>query len=205
MKLIPLITAAALALSTCGNAFAQEQPTGSKLLTRGYRGFVDGSLICGNLETDGLDFSRTNIGIMTAHGFQFNPHIFLGGGFGFRFYAGGDDIYWQGSDETVEEFDVLFPIFAAFRYDIVDKKVSPFLEYRLGGYASLSGYDETSLGGVYMNMNFGVRIKRLNISCGYETMPGTLSIDAGRYGSADIDVKQNSFVFRVGVDVGKRR
>lgn len=205
MKLIPLITAAALALSTCGNAFAQEQPTGSKLLTRGYRGFVDGSLICGNLETDGLDFSRTNIGIMTAHGFQFNPHIFLGGGFGFRFYAGGDDIYWPGSDVTVDAFNAFMPIFAAFRYDILDKKVSPFLECRLGGYASLCAGEYCSLGGLYMNMNFGARIKRLNISCGYEAMPGTFSIDDEDYGNMDIDVKQNAFVFRVGVDVGKRR
>lgn len=203
MKLLSLITA--LALSVGGTALAQEQPAGSNLLTRGYRGFVDGSLVCGNLETDGLDFSRTNIGIMTAHGFQFNPHIFLGGGLGFRFNAGGDDIYWLDSDETVEAYNVYLPIFAAFRYDIMDKKVSPFLEYRLGGYASLSADEYCSLGGIYMNMNFGVRIKRLNISCGYETMPGTFSIDLDNMGSADIDVKQNSFVFRVGVDVGKRR
>ena len=205
MKQNFLIAAAALAFSICGNAPAQEQPAGSKLLTRGYRGFVDGNLVFGKLEADGQNFSRTNFGFTTAHGFQFNPHIFLGAGFGLSFNEGSDDILWPGSDVTVDAFDAFMPIFAAFRYDILDKKVSPFLECRLGGYASLCAGEYCSLGGMYMNINFGVRIKRLNISCGYEAMPGTFSFDDEDYGNMDIDVKQNSFVFRVGVDVDKRR
>lgn len=176
-------------------AASYSNSSSSSSLIRGYRGFVDGGVDAGRVFDDGYVSTYTRIGFTTTHGFQFNPHIFFGGGLGWQIQAG---------DDLIEDFDVLFPIYAAFRYDIVDGKVSPFASARVGGYASLTyDYDNTLAGG-YFNVNFGVRIRRLNLSVGYEAMPGTFSEDEYHGNSRDYDFGLNSFVFRVGVDVGRR-
>ncbi len=172
----------------------------SGCLIRGYRGFADGGIYASTLriEYDGEEEGRdsyTRIGFSTTHGFQFNPHIFLGGGFGMQGYL--DDYF-------VEDFDLIMPIYAAFRCDFVDKRVSPFASFRLGGFTSLMCIDDESFGGAYFNLNFGVRIRRLNIAIGYEGMPGTASVYDNDFRYVDFDTKLNSFVFRVGVDFGRR-
>ncbi len=88
---------------------------GSQSPARGYRGFVDGNFLCGE------DFEYQ---ILTTHGFQFNPHIFAGAGAGF----GSLDL------------DLVSIFYGAFRYDIVHKKVSPFIDFRLGGYLWAEDY-----------------------------------------------------------------
>lgn len=165
----------------------------SPYLVRGYRGFVDGGLYVGGIKDANSTYAR--VGITTTHGCQFNPHIFFGGGFGWQFYPG---------DSYIDDLDLLVPIYAAFRYDILEGKISPFASARVGGYVGLSCEDENRLGGAYLNINAGVRIRRLNLSVGYEAMPGTFSEQDSYYGTQDIDLRINSFVFRVGVDVGRR-
>ena len=52
-----------------------------------------------------------------------------------------------------------------------------------------------------------MRIKRLNMSIGYEAMPGYASLeiyDNGQYDFYDYNLRINSFVFRMGVDIGRR-
>ena len=145
----------------------------SRSLIRGYRGFVDGGVYVGRVVDDGYGTTYTRIGFTTTHGFQFNPHIFLGGGLGWQVQA-GDDL------------------------------ISPFASARVGGYASLTNDYDNTLAGGYFNVNFGVRIRRLNMSVGYEAMPGTFSEDDYYGDGRDYDFGLNSFVFRVGVDVGRR-
>ena len=190
--------------SPASGSYAQLAPSSrSGCLTRAYRGFVDGGIYAGTLrhELDGEEVYRetfTRIGFTTTHGFQFNPHIFLGGGLG-----------WQiQTSSAYGDYDLLFPIYTAFRTDFVDKRVSPFASFRLGGYASLSCVDiDNIVVGAYVNLNFGVRIKRLNMSIGYEAMPGYASLeiyDNGQYDFYDYNLRINSFVFRMGVDIGRR-
>lgn len=167
----------------------------SRSLIRGYRGFVDGGVYVGRIVENGVGVSFTRIGFSTTHGFQFNPHIFFGGGLGWQVQAG---------DDVVEDFDVLFPVYAAFRYDVFPGKVSPFASARIGGYASLTCDDFNTVGGGYFNVNVGVRIRRLNMSFGYEAMPGTFSVEDYHGNEYDNDYGMNTFVFRVGVDVGRR-
>ena len=80
--------------------------------------------------------------------------------------------------------------------------------YFFGGYASLSCVEiDNIVVGAYVNLNFGVRIKRLNMSIGYEAMPGYASLeiyDNGQYDFYDYNLRINSFVFRMGVDIGRR-
>lgn len=184
--------------SVSGDAikYSSSSSSSSRSLIRGYRGFVDGGVYAGRCVDGNSGVAYTRIGFTTTHGFQFNPHIFFGGGIGWQVQAG---------DDLIEDFDVLFPLYAAFRYDIIDGKISPFASARVGGFASLTCVDDNELAGGYFNVNFGVRISRLNLSVGYEAMPGIFTEDNYYNGrSEDLDFTINSFVFRVGVDVGRR-
>lgn len=167
-----------------------------RYLVRGYRGFVDGGLYAGGCVSDGESSSYTRIGFTTTHGAQINRHIFVGAGLGFQFQAG---------DDLVEAFNTLMPIYGAFRFDFSDRRVSPFASARVGGFVGLSTEDYESLGGSYLNVNFGVRLRRLNLSVGYENMLANYSIDDFGYGDTEADGTINTFVFRVGVDLGRRR
>lgn len=199
ISLGPSFSSASLAQdATSDGSSSSSFSSSQRYLVRGYRGFVDGGLYAGGCDSDGESASYTRIGFSTTHGAQINRHIFVGGGLGFQF---------QASDELVDAFNTLMPIYAAFRSDFSDRKVSPFASARVGGFVALSSSDE-SLGGSYMNVDFGVRLRRLNMSVGYERMYGTYSTYAIHgYNFIDIDKKVsiNTFVFRVGVDLGRRR
>lgn len=199
MRLFRLLAlAVAVTLSTC--AFAQDHPI------RGYRGFVDGGVHVGVLRFKVSDFLSSfygeaewahynRLGISTTHGYQFNPHFFLGGGVEWQIYP-GDEV------ET-EDLESLFAAYANFRYDMFESRISPFASARIGGYTSLTESDFSDLGGAYFNVNVGARIGRLNLSVGYECMPGSAT-GQGQYANSEYDMRLNSFVFRAGVDIGRR-
>lgn len=188
---------ASLAQETTPDGFSSSPfSTSHRYLVRGYRGFVDGGLYAGGCKSNGETASYTRIGFSTTHGGQINRHIFVGAGLGIQFQAG---------DDLVEAFNTLMPIYAAFRADFSDGKVSPFASARVGGFAGLSSEDYESLGGSYLNVNFGVRLRRLNLSVGYENMLANYSIDDPGFGDSESDGTINTFVFRVGVDLGRRR
>lgn len=187
---------ASLAQEANPEGYSSSFSSSQRYLVRGYRGFVDGGLYAGGCDSDGESASYTRIGFTTTHGAQINRHIFVGAGLGFQFQTG---------DDLVEAFNTLMPIYAAFRFDFSDRKVSPFASARVGGFVGLSTEDYESLGGSYLNVNFGVRLRRLNLSVGYENMLANYSIDDFGYGDTEADGTINTFVFRVGVDLGRRR
>jgi hypothetical protein len=78
-------------------------------LSKGYRGFFDVAL--------GGDEGGTTFDLTTIHGGQINPHLFLGAGITVHF----------GCDE------LSLPIFANLRYDILDKRNTPYADLKLGG------------------------------------------------------------------------
>lgn len=113
-------------------------------LTPGYRGFVGVETMLGNFI--GLELS-------TVHGKQLNNKIFIGGGTGIIF---ADN--WEGEHYS-------FPVFADFRVDFVNKKISPFLDLRAGADFAVSGDS-----GFYGDCSVGCRFKRSSISFGLHTI-----------------------------------
>lgn len=100
---------------------------------RGYNAFIESGFTFG----DETCFDM----ISTVHGYQFNNHLFLGGGMALHNYDGiGDD------DDTY--FAV--PIFVNFRANFMNKKVTPFADARLG-------YTYGDVEGAYGSIGIGIR------------------------------------------------
>ena len=124
-----------------------------------YRGFVDAGYDVGI----GY-FEMSHFSITTSHGYQFNPYIFLGAGTAFHFMKGyktpGMNI---ALDERESKVDI--PVFANARVNFMKKKVTPFIDGKVGTYV-------TNNGGMYWNLSAGCRIatnqkQAVNISVGY--------------------------------------
>lgn len=124
-----------------------------------YRGFVEAGYALGQRD---YDFGR--IEVNTSHGYQINPHFFVGGGFGFHFAS----LYKTSDNDIaldVRESKVDVPVFANVRYNVLKKKFSPFIDLRGGTYVNNNG-------GMYANLSIGCRIaintkQAFNISVGY--------------------------------------
>ncbi len=141
----------------------------------------------GMLET-GMTFYEgksefTTFDISTTHGFQINPHIFVGAGLG---YSGDEEGDYH-----------MLPLYGAFRGNIpVGNKFFPFAGARLG--YSLDGWD-----GLYFNPNVGCTYlfnHRLGIdlSLGYTLQQVQLS---GSILGFNFNTKTslNAFTFRLGI------
>lgn len=108
----------------------------------GYKGFIDAGYTIGmrNFGTDRAELS-------TSHGYQFNPYIYTGAGIGIHYYI--DSEVWA------------LPIFGHIRANILDKKTSPYIEFKIG-------YSITEdVKGLYISPSIGCKINSLNVSVGY--------------------------------------
>lgn len=102
-------------------------PTTSNAQT--YKGSIEGGR---TLHTDDMGlFSTTDI--YTTHGVQFNPYLYVGAGAGVRL---GDDY-------------TSIPLYGSVRYTILKKKVTPFIDAKIG-------YSILDAAGFYMNPGAGV-------------------------------------------------
>lgn len=126
-----------------------------------YRGYVDAGYSIG---VGDYDFGRFEIN--TSHGYQFNPHFFLGAGVGLHFMPSyktkGMDIPLD-----VRESKVDIPVFANLRCNFTEKKVAPFVDLKGGSYMNNNG-------GLYANVSVGCRIalnekQAISLSAGYAT------------------------------------
>lgn len=100
-------------------------------LKRGFKGYVEIGYALGLSDDDyGCGLVRA------AFGYQFNPHIFTGLGVGVGLY---------------DEFEDLgIPVFANFRYTILNKRVSPFVDAK-------AGYSFGDMEGMYLSPSIGCR------------------------------------------------
>lgn len=94
--------------------------------------------------------------VFTSHGYQFNSHIFLGGGVAYLTRLAYDE----------RALDYLLPVYAHFRYNFLSKRVSPFVEVKAG--YSLAGvltdaYSEASLG---LRIGVGRKGQAVNVALG---------------------------------------
>lgn len=114
---------------------------------KGYRFFLAADQMVGDM---------TGFKFTTTHGVQFNNKIFLGGGVGFCV-----------ADDNLDTY-LSIPVYADFRFDILNRKSTPFVEARGGVAFAIEGTT-----GFYGNFSIGGRFRRFSVSTGFETLQGT--------------------------------
>ena len=142
-----------LAVLLSAGAYAADTASGSPPLTkkeqrrtlRGYKGFVELGMgithhnfsYIGDKPDTYADTSPNGFGIeiLTSHGYQFSNFFFLGGGVGIN---------------ECTKTNVMVPIFADLRVNILDKRISPVIDFKWG-------YAVGDHHGVYLSFNAGVR------------------------------------------------
>lgn len=129
------------------------QPAGHSF-KKGYRGNI--SLGGSYGVTKGISWN--SVSFSTSHGYSFGDGIYLGVGVGMNF-------------QMSEEFNV--PVFIDAKYNIIDWKLSPFVDCRLGGEYIFD--DEGGFGpGIIVSPGIGVDFHRFTLRIGY-------MCEAGRY------------------------
>lgn len=130
-----------------------------KAFDSGYKGFTDIGYTIG---IGDYEFGRFEIN--TTHGYQVNPFFFVGGGVGFHFMS---EYKTKSAEIALDKRDskVSIPLFADFRGTFSKKKISPFVDLRLG-------YFVTNNDKFYSNASIGCRVavkgkQNISISIGY--------------------------------------
>lgn len=147
---------------------------GENGLKSGYKGFVEAGY------TVGLgDFGMGRVCFTTSHGYQINPHFFVGVGAGVSYYH-------EGSFVNV-------PLFANFRGTILKGNITPYIDFK-------AGYSVVDLSGFYCAPSVGCRFgigKRtaLTFSMGYEVQLAEVS-----YRYYEESVNTGGLSFRLGLD-----
>ena len=123
---------------------------------KGYRGSVEVGTIV-NFKANGIPIDKGAFSITTSHGYQFNPHLFLGAGIGLDYHAAGGRLF--------------MPLFADVRANFLNRDITPFWGVKIG-YAVGSKASEVVNPGIYFNPTFGVRFilnrqSAMNIAFGY--------------------------------------
>ena len=106
-------------LSSTGNKFGSAM----NVSERGYHGMVEigPSFVISGPDGVGFDLS-------TSHGYDFNPHLFVGGGMGITYIPDAYDINdWPGYPD-----EVMINIYAEIRGYLLRSAVTPYLGLKLG-------------------------------------------------------------------------
>ena len=125
-------------------------------INSGYKAFLEvGTII--NFRASGFVIARGAASLTTSHGYQFNPWLFVGAGLAVDYHAAGNRLF--------------VPLFADFRANFLDRKVSPFFSTKIG-YAVGSKESYVINPGLYVNPTFGVRFIlsptfAMNLALGY--------------------------------------
>ncbi len=111
--------------------------------------------------------------VNTSFGYQFNPHVYLGGGFGVA-HLTNSDVF-------------VIPLFVNFRSDFINNKVSPFVDLK-------AGYSPFATKGGYASIAWGCRFQSLSLSVGTDLVQNkSHSIDTqvcwGLFAKVGIDFK----------------
>ncbi len=138
MKSIKFFMVAVLSV-LCLTASAQRSATNGT--SKGYQGFIEGKLAFG-----GGDYSAA--GVFTSHGYQFNPYVFFGGGAGLMVGSSSADGY---VDRYIDD-KVMVPIYANIKINILNKKISPMIDGKLG-------YSISDAKGLFFATSVGCRIR----------------------------------------------
>lgn len=128
----------------------------SNAIEPGYRGFFEYGYLFGV-----KDYSHSSLNeLVTVHGWQMNPRVFIGAGVNLNLYR------FKALDNKLH---CNLPVFADLRYDLIESKFTPFLDFKIG--YSVAGkftgaYFNPSLGCHFsLTENFG-----FNLGLGYTYM-----------------------------------
>lgn len=119
--------------------------------SRGYMLLIENSAGFGT-GTYGMNMEKFSV----INGYRFNPYISLGGGTGLRY---GSNDYFD---------NVYLPIFADFRVNFINRKVTPYASVQLGTAFNLSDEDDDEPQ-VFLNPTIGVKFnftKRMGLNLG---------------------------------------
>ncbi len=141
-----------------------------------YQGEINVSYVFG---TGSNPYNR--IGVETVHGARLNPFVFCGVGVGVNhFYGQIEETYWGSYRPGAATF---VPVFAAFRFYFINRRVSPYLKidvgYGIGNngrlYASPSiGLKYSFLSHMAINFDIGFQIQQINQYGSADTFGGIL-------------------------------
>lgn len=109
----------------------REEFGNTKSSLKGYKGFVETGYIF-----DLSDFDANRFEVSTTHGYQFNNYLFVGGGIGIDYYTDADL--------------TSVPIFASFRANFTNKRITPFADIK-------TGYAAGDVDGAFCTVGLGVR------------------------------------------------
>ena len=125
----------------------------AQAIEKGYHGLVEAGY---SLVYFGSSSTKVNWGeINTVHGYQATPNLFVGAGVGFHFVPEVKDGDIGGKPHWKRDSSMEIPLFADFRWTILNKRVTPFIDLRLG-------HDLTNGSGMYQCLNIGCRFALKN-------------------------------------------
>lgn len=119
----------------------------AKTPQNGYRGFLEWNTEVGWENNWGVSETYWLYGLSTSHGYQFNPHLFIGAG-----------VWLQSSSEHVP-WKISLPIFAQARTDWEFGKVPLFIDLKAGGV--LNGRNSLDVPGnekIFISPSFGYHL-----------------------------------------------
>ena len=96
-------------------------------------------------------------------GWQFSPYFFAGIGLDEQIYI---DHWYLGSYKEEAEYAIVLPLYVVFRSDLLNKKVTPFIDFRAGYAATDDEYNNYS--GFYFSPSAGLRIGKVSVAFGAE-------------------------------------
>ena len=155
---------------------------------RGYRGFFD--VMFGKY---GSDMNMCSYQISTTHGFQFNKKLFLGLGSIVEI----DDFDCHRYNSYCDDTYVCLVDYFNAHFDILPKKVSPFIDARLGYRVQINvnNGDDYKREGMWQNMQYlylspivGVRCGNFSLSVSYENNRADLFMKGYFH---DYEIKKN--------------
>lgn len=165
-----------------GNLFGKLFKRGATGATDAYRkkgfekhvnlGFASGEF---NIDGDKIGDSELYTSLLTSFGYRFNPYFYLGAGVGIMYSKEYDD-------------DPLIPLYVNFRFNLNKKKISPFIDYKLG-YSFFTTDDYDIRGGVYddgglfIGSTIGVNIGKWEV--GMEVTSTEYKLESGYRADAD--------------------
>lgn len=115
-------------------------------IEKGYHGFIEGGYAVNLGGTVSVNWAEIN----TIHGYQATPNLFVGAGVGFHFMPGVKAGVIDGTPHWKRDSKMEIPVFADFRWTILNKKVTPFVDLRLG-------HNTSNGSGMYSSLGAGCR------------------------------------------------
>ena len=111
-------------------------------IEKGYHGSIEAGYSINTGGTISIDWTEIN----TIHGYQVPPNLFVGAGVGFHFTPEMKKSEIDGRPHWKRDNKMEIPFFADFRWTILSKKISPFVDLRLGHNVSNGSGMYSSLG-----------------------------------------------------------